>query len=145
MALLGGFVLSLVLLSELVGSAKTAQGPFNLVASDSSRYVQLNWDADFGTTIQGYNIYRSLKTPDRWEKLNETVFPLTTYVDYSAPRSELVFYRVNYVDGNGQEIPSAPEKTIEVNSPPRRAGEMWCLSALSHRGFGADSGRSRES
>jgi hypothetical protein len=27
MALLGGFVLSLVLLSEWVGSAKTAQGP----------------------------------------------------------------------------------------------------------------------
>lgn len=60
----------------------------------------------------------------RWVQsfiLAETERPKTTYVDYSAPRSELVFYRVNYVDGNGQEIPSASVLGISTSTAVARA------------------------
>jgi murein DD-endopeptidase MepM/ murein hydrolase activator NlpD len=116
LVLLCGSLLAFALVFQLPSSAKTAQGPFNLVASDSGRYVQLNWDADFSMTIQGYNIYRSVKGPDSWEKLNEKAFPLTTFVDYSAPRSELVFYRVNFVDENSEESPSAAVVGISTSA-----------------------------
>lgn len=105
--ILGGVLICLVISPDWASSAQTAQGPFNLVAWDSGRYVQLNWDADFEIQTHGYNIYRSVKGPDNWEKLNEGVFQSTSFVDYSAPRSALVFYRVNYVEANGEEIASA--------------------------------------
>ncbi|MEP6743710.1 MAG: CHAP domain-containing protein, partial [bacterium] len=64
-ALLCGVLLCFALVYEWPTSAKTAQGPFNLAAWDSG---QANWDSDFRTTIQGYNIYRSVKGSDSWEK-----------------------------------------------------------------------------
>ena len=115
-ALLCGILLSLAFVLQLPSLAKTTQRPFNLVAWDSGKYVQLNWDADSESTTQGYHIYRSAKGPDNWEKLNETVFPSTTFVDYLAPRSELVFYKVNSVNGNGKEIPSASAVGMSTSS-----------------------------
>ena len=75
-------------------AAKEAQGPTNLVAWDSGHYVQLNWDLDQDSP---YNIYRSDKGPDQWT-LIQTNFTGTSFVDYAAPRSALVYYRVNSVN-----------------------------------------------
>ena len=97
-------------------AAKALQVPSNLVAWDSGKYVQLNWDADFGRTGQGYNVYRSLKTADSWEKLNETPFSATTFVDYSAPRSEAVFYRINFINESGEDIPNGPIAEISTST-----------------------------
>jgi hypothetical protein len=111
--LLCGSVLCFALAYEWRASAKIVQSPLNLVASDSGKYVQLSWDSDFGS-VRGYNIYRSAKSPDSWEKLNEGAFPLTTFVDYSAPRDEVVFYRVNCMNENGEELPST--SIVEVRT-----------------------------
>ncbi len=101
--IVGGFIAYVAIPST---AAKVQQLPLNLVAWDSGRYVQLNWDGDFTGIVRGYNVYRALKTTDRWEKLNKTPYPATTFVDYSAPRAEIVFYRINSITENGEEIPT---------------------------------------
>jgi fibronectin type 3 domain-containing protein len=94
--------------------SKQINQPLNLIGWDSGKYVQLNWDVDSGLTIQGYNVYRSSKASGDWEKLNEAAILSTTFVDYAAPRSELVFYRVIGVDRSGQEGPVA--SVIEIST-----------------------------
>jgi murein DD-endopeptidase MepM/ murein hydrolase activator NlpD/photosystem II stability/assembly factor-like uncharacterized protein len=85
-------------------------------SSDRRGYLHPNWYTDFATTSQAYNSYQSVKTPGRWEKSKETASPLTTYLDYSAPRSEKVFYGVNYMKGNGHEISTAAIAEINTNA-----------------------------
>ena len=112
-ALLSGIILLLAIAFPFPSGARSNTGPFNLVAWDSGKYVQLSWDGEPAAENHGYNIYRSLK-PDRWEKLNEEVFPLTTFVDYAAPRSEIVQYRINKISASGEEVPSA--SVVGVNT-----------------------------
>ncbi|HZI88637.1 MAG TPA: hypothetical protein VFD48_17520, partial [Pyrinomonadaceae bacterium] len=89
------------------GAAESTQGPFNLIGWDSGRYIQLNWDAAPEPMLGGYNIYRAVNAQDEWQKLNNQVFSSTSFVDHSAPRSGLIFYRVNLVDSAGHEFLSA--------------------------------------
>jgi hypothetical protein len=110
-----GLFLLLAVVSPFSSGARAPEGPANLVAWDSGGYVQLSWDHDSTTALSGYNIYRATGSPNDWQKLNEKVFPLTTFVDYSAPRSELVYYRVNQVTATGEEMPSASVTAISTS------------------------------
>ena len=89
-----GILLMIAAGSNWISAAKQAQGPTNLVAWDSGRYVQLNWDLDQDSH---YNIYRSDKGPDQWT-LIKTDFAGTSFVDYEAPRFALIYYRVSSVN-----------------------------------------------
>ena len=124
--LFAGLLVILVLLSGSGSSAKMAEGPFNLVASDSGRYVQLNWDTDFGSPVRGYNIYRSVGVSEKWERLNDSEFSSTTFVDFFAPRPELLFYRVNYVNPNGDEASSS--SVVGVSTATQIDGQQPKLS-----------------
>src|SRR5689334_21866954 len=110
-----GLFLSLAIISPFSSGARTLEGPANLIAWDNGSYVQLSWDHDSTTAMSGYNIYRATGSPKTWRKLNEKVFPFSTFVDYSAPRSELVYYRVNQVTASGEEMPSASITAISTS------------------------------
>ena len=109
-----GLVLLLGVVFPFSSGARNPEGPPNLVVWDSGSYVQLSWDNDPGINVSGYNIYRATETLGSWQKLNETPFQLTTFVDYSVPRSELVSYRVNQVTADGVELSSAAVAQIST-------------------------------
>ena len=109
-----GLILLIAIISPLSSRARNAQGPSNVVTWDSGRYVQLAWDGEAAAGIAGYNVYRSTDNADNWQRLNEGAFALTTFVDYSAPRSQLVYYRINQVTVDGEELPSASVASIST-------------------------------
>ena len=111
-------LVSTLLIVGFIATQRTAatviQGPYNLVAWDSGRYVQLNWDLRVETALKGYNVYRAAKSPDHWEKLNDEVITGTSFIDFTSPRSQLVFYRVNEVNEDGSENFSASVLSVST-------------------------------
>ncbi len=109
--------------------AFASQGPSGVTATDRISFVQLDWQPDPMTQVAGYNIYRSANGFDHWKKLNQKLVISTSFVDYSAPRSELVFYRVNSVREDGEEylsssvtslstLPFATLTSLNTSQPP---------------------------
>src|SRR5688572_26500229 len=105
-----GILLVIATGSLWISAAKQVQGPTNLVAWDSGRYVQLNWDMDQGSR---YNIYRSDNGSDQWTAI-ATNFTGMSFVDYDAPRSALIYYRVSLDNGDGLEAPTA--SVVSINT-----------------------------
>ena len=105
-----------LMLPIVVGSRSSPEGPLNLMAWDSGNYVQLNWDTDLVGAHRDYNVYRSVGNAADWNKLNENAISSTAFVDYSAPRPELVFYRVNAIDENGVELPGSATVSVSTTA-----------------------------
>lgn len=117
--------------------AETAQRSFNLIAWDSGKYVQLNWDTDQTLSTRGYNVYRSVNTSDAWVKLNQEIVSSPGFVDFSAPRSELVFYRVNIVIENDE----FPAQIISINTAAKNpaSGQLAPTAGYSKNDIISDS------
>jgi hypothetical protein len=77
--------------------------------------VALSWDAPSGSTISGYNIYRTTGSSPSYAKLNSTVSTPATYSDTSVQASTTYEYYVTSVNSSGLE--SAPSNTATVNVP----------------------------
>jgi hypothetical protein len=106
--------------------------PSNIVAWHSGKYIQINWDADPSAAL-GYNVYRSVGSTEEWEKLTESPFRLTTFVDYAPPASETVYYKVTAVSKEGVEGQDSYALPVETLPPPEKpsAGAQMLAQAYS--------------
>ncbi len=112
--LLIAVVLIITALLTWRGLAKNLQAPTNLVAWDSGHYVQLNWDSNGGS----YSIYRSVHGPDQWTLLQPR-FTGTSFVDYDAPRSSLVYYRIRST--NVEDPDALNDSVVSINTASESA------------------------
>jgi len=79
--------------------------------------VDLSWDAplDSADPVAGYNVYRSPAGSARYELLNSSVDPNTTYVDTTVKNGLSYDYIIESVDSSG--IESVPSAVASVTIP----------------------------
>lgn len=81
--------------------------PQNLMATASNNQVTLSWSApstDGGSTITGYNIYRSTSSGE--ETLLISAGNVLTYTDSNVNNGTTYYYEVTAVNSKGESIPS---------------------------------------
>jgi len=71
-------------------------------AQVTSHTVNLSWN-DSGTTISGYNVYRSTTSGTGYLKINNSLLSGLTYADASVQGGTTYFYVATAVDTNGNE------------------------------------------
>jgi hypothetical protein len=77
--------------------------------------IALNWDAPSGSTIVGYNVYRTSGSSSSFQKLNSSVATPASYTDGTIQPNTTYQYYVTSVDPTGAE--STPSNTATVAVP----------------------------
>lgn len=101
----------------IVGDVIPPAAPQDLTASASGPDIILNWSANGGTDLEGYNVYRN--TPEGWTKINISPITEITHTD-SGLRNGTYTYRVAAVDAAGNEsLPSNEASAAVYTEPPQ--------------------------
>ncbi len=67
-----------------------------------SHTVSLTWN-DSGSTISGFNVYRSTSSGNGYVKINSSLVPVMSYTDSSVQSATTYYYVTTAVDTNGNE------------------------------------------
>jgi fibronectin type 3 domain-containing protein len=76
--------------------------------------VTLSWNAST-SEVAGYNVYRSASRTGRYNKINASLDPDTTYRDATIVGGSTYFYATTAVNSSGQE--SGYSNRVEVVVP----------------------------
>lgn len=83
-----------------------------------SHSVTLSWEASTSPGVVGYNIYRSVKTPDRFSKINQKPVSTTSCIDYFVQPGQKYYYYVVTSDRPG--VPESAHSNIaQAPIPPQ--------------------------
>ncbi|NOZ67934.1 MAG: hypothetical protein GXP46_01490, partial [Deferribacteres bacterium] len=110
-----------------VGDVIPPAPPQGLTASASGPDITLNWTANSGTDLSGYNIYR--KGPEGWARINTSPVTETTYID-SGLRNGTYTYRVTAVDEAGNESLPSNEASAAVYTVPPQPPENLVITPV---------------
>jgi hypothetical protein len=78
-----------------------------------SHSVTLSWTAA-GTSVSGYNAYRSNTSGTGYAKLNSSLISNTTFVDGTVSAGQAYYYVITAVDGSGNESAYSTQVTAVV-------------------------------
>lgn len=70
--------------------------------------ISLNWNISTSSTISGYNVYRCLTQNGIYERLNANPLSYRAYMDENLERMTDYYYKVTFVDNNGNESEGYP-------------------------------------
>jgi len=76
----------------------------------SPHSVYLSWKASTSPSVVGYNVYRSVNTPDRFSKINQKPVSTTSCIDYFVRAGQTYFYYVVTSDRPG--VPESAHSNI---------------------------------
>ena len=80
--------------------------------------VDVVWDASASSTLQGYNVYRSLISGGPYTKISPTLSPTTLLFTDTTPISgQKYFYVVTAVDTSGAESAASLEVAVTIPTP----------------------------
>jgi len=84
----------------------------------SAHSVTLSWKASTSPGVVGYNVYRSVKTPDRFSKINPKPVSTTSCIDYFVQLGQKYYYYVVTSDRPG--VPESAHSNIaSAQIPPQ--------------------------
>ncbi len=95
--------------------------PVGLKALDKKEGVLLLWKISPETDAAYYNVYRGKSLKGTFEKINNSTIPIANpkFIDTSAVRGVVHYYRVTAVDKSGNESPkSGPASIIPKDTEP---------------------------
>ena len=70
--------------------------------------ISLNWNISTSSTISGYNVYRCLTQNGTYERVNANPVSYRAYMDDNLERMTDYYYKVTFVDNNGNESEGYP-------------------------------------
>lgn len=70
--------------------------------------ISLNWNISTSSTISGYNVYRSLTQNGTYNRINANPVSYRAYMDENLERMTDYYYKVAFVDNNGNESEGYP-------------------------------------
>ena len=80
--------------------------------------VDVVWDSSASSTLQGYNVYRSLISGGPYTKISPTLSPTTLLFTDTTPISgQKYFYVVTAVDTSGAESAASLEVAVTIPTP----------------------------
>ena len=83
--------------------------PLTPRTANSSQTVELFWQSNGDTDLEGYNVYRSIAIDTGFTKVNPWVIKgPTTYVDTTVSNGVTYYYRVTALDQSGNESLASP-------------------------------------
>jgi hypothetical protein len=94
--------------------SKLPASPSGLWVTSGYSLVALGWDDYGGTTLAGYNVYRSTTSGGDYNKLNDSLLTDTYYEDYTILLDTTYYYVVTAVDTDSNET----DYSNEVSSGP---------------------------
>jgi hypothetical protein len=98
----------------LASNAANSPGSEPLTGTGTAPYVTLSWIAST-SEVTGYNVYRSTSRTGRYNKINTSLDPDTTYRDVTIVGGSTYFYATTAVNSSGKE--SAYSNRVEVVVP----------------------------
>jgi len=75
--------------------------------------VSLTWN-ETGSSISGYNVYRSTTSGSGYVKINGTLVPSMNYTDAGVQNNTTYYYVTTAVDGSGNESAFSNEASAAV-------------------------------
>ena len=78
-----------------------------------SHSVALNWSPS-GSSIAGYNVYRSLTPGGHYQKLNKSLVRGLSFTDTPVENGAIYYYTVRAVDTKGQESINSNEVWVKI-------------------------------
>jgi fibronectin type 3 domain-containing protein len=98
--------------------------PTGLTATLAYPDVLLDWNTNSETNVVGYNVYRSLFSKRKYNKINTGLVPESSYVDVPPTMETTYYYRVTAI--NSLDLESRNSDSISVyyfdNTPPMISG-----------------------
>ena len=70
--------------------------------------INLSWNISTNSTISGYNVYRSSTANGTYERANTNIISYRAYMDENLERMTDYYYKVTFVDNNGNESEGYP-------------------------------------
>ena len=99
---------------SLASNAANSPASEPLTGTGTAPYVTLSWNAST-SEVTGYNVYRSTARTGRYNKINASLDPDTTYRDATIVSGSTYFYATTAVNSSGQE--SGYSNRVEVVVP----------------------------
>jgi hypothetical protein len=99
---------------SLASNAANSPASEPLTGTGTAPYVTLSWNAST-SEVTGYNVYRSTSRTGRYNKINASLDPDTTYRDATIVGGSTYFYATTAVNSSGQE--SGYSNRVEVVVP----------------------------
>jgi predicted CXXCH cytochrome family protein len=98
--------------------------PTGLVLSLAHPEVLLNWNANPENDIAGYNVYRSLFSKRKYNRVNSGLVTGTSYADVPPTVDTEFYYRITAVNSSGSESRNSNRVSVYYfdNAPPVIAG-----------------------
>lgn len=87
--------------------------PQGLAATVSSGRVELVWEPNEESDLQGYNVYRSGTIEGEFPKINDAVMVVNAFSDSPAGKGTF-YYRITAVDRKGNESPPCAPVAVEL-------------------------------
>ena len=87
---------------SLASNAANSPASEPLTGTGTALYVTLSWNAST-SEVTGYNVYRSTSRTGRYNKINASLDPDTTYRDATIVSGSTYFYATTAVNSSGQE------------------------------------------
>ena len=99
---------------SLASNAANSPASEPLTGTGTAPYVTLSWNPST-SEVAGYNVYRSTSPTGRYNKINPSLDPDTTYRDATIVGGSTYFYATTAVNSRGQE--SGYSNRVEVVVP----------------------------
>ena len=104
---------SITVTSNATGSPAAISLTGTGVTAPTAHTVGLTWN-DTGTSIAGYNVYRSTTSGSGYVKVNAALVPSMSYTDSSVQNNTTYYYVTTAVDGSGNESAHSNEASAVV-------------------------------
>ncbi len=88
--------------------------PTGLTATPHDSEIELDWDDNSESDLDGYNVYRSITSGSGYSKINGSLIETSNYTDYGVTNNVTYYYVVTAVDITSSESSS----TSEVSATP---------------------------
>jgi alkaline phosphatase/fibronectin type 3 domain-containing protein len=110
--------------------------PASVVASDTSRAVELSWLPSAACDVRGYDIYRSMEPGAGKDRINYQPVSDTTYADKSVVSRVTYYYSIAAVDWSGNASPLSYEvSVVHVDLEPPIVGDVEVIEITSTSGL----------
>jgi len=87
----------------LIADTTAPLAPTGLLATSGDATVSLDWDDNYESDVNGYNVYRSTTSGSSYSKLNSLFLSSSNYTDNSVTNGTTYYYVVTAVDISSNE------------------------------------------
>jgi len=121
------------------GDVTPPGAPTGLVATPSTELVDLSWNANSESDLDGYNVYRSTTSGGPYTKVNGGLLSTASYTDTGLTSGTTYHYVVTAVDTSANESSDSSEASATPNGPGGGEGNLL-LSEVLYDVSGGDDG-----